>query len=124
MTPQDDNVLEGYFRNIMKAQTRELVGKSRTYYIKPDIYIYYEVDLENNRLTSLYDEFYNRANTLTEEFLSAVQFNNFILPDTVEILKRFMVSDNPGLIITGVSGSGKTTALAHWIKTYKHQMNI
>ena len=116
MTPQDDNVLEGYFRNIMKAQTRELVGKSRTYYIKPDIYIYYEVDLENNRLTSLYDEFYNRANTLTEEFLSAVQFNNFILPDTVEILKRFMVSDNPGLIITGVSGSGKTTALAHWIK--------
>lgn len=67
--------------------------------------------LENNRLTSLYDEFYNRANTLTEEFLSAVQFNNFILPDTVEILKRFMVSDNPGLIITGVSGSGKTTAL-------------
>ena len=83
MTPQDDNVLEGYFRNIMKAQTRELVGKSRTYYIKPDIYIYYEVDLENNRLTSLYDEFYNRANTLTEEFLSAVQFNNFILPDTV-----------------------------------------
>lgn len=116
MTPQDDSVLEGYFRNIMKAQTRELVGKSRTYYIKPDIYIYYEVDLENNRLTSLYDEFYNRANTLTEEFLSAVQFNNFILPDTVEILKRFMVSDNPGLIITGVSGSGKTTALAHWIK--------
>lgn len=116
MTPQDDNVLEGYFRNIMKAQTRELVGKSRTYYIKPDIYIYYEVDLENNRLTSLYDEFYNRANTLTEEFLSAVQFNNFILPDTVEILKRFIVSDNSGLIITGVSGSGKTTALAHWIK--------
>jgi len=102
MTPQDDNVLEGYFRNIMKAQTRELVGKSRTYYIKPDIYIYYEVDLENNRLTSLYDEFYNRANTLTEEFLSAVQFNNFILPDTVEILKRFIVSDNSGLIITGV----------------------